>query len=296
MKMPPQMPAEMPAECPGAYLAACTMYRNDAAYLPEWVEFHLLMGVERFFLYDNGSSDEHREVLAPYVDDGLVMVHHWPQSFLRQHGRPRAIVTGFEHCVGEHTGDARWIAFLDIDEFVFSPTGAPLPDVLRDYEEFPGVVVNRAEFGPSGHQTKPPGLVIESYLQRRDVRPDEETAIKSIVDPRRVARCLGSHSFVYRDGLPADEEQRRLDTLRYTRSKPVCWSRLRVHHYWSRSEEERLRKARMWKEAGSPRELPTAPVPAASHPVTDDSLARYAPAVREGLVRRGLAVPSSSTS
>jgi hypothetical protein len=262
------------------------MYRDDAAYLPEWVEFHLLMGAERVFLYDNGSTDDHREVLAPYVDEGVATVHEWPQPFLRQSGRPRALITAFEHCVHEHAGDARWIAFLDIDEFVFSPAGSKLGEVLRDYEQFPGVVVNRAEFGPSGHATKPEGLVIESYVQRRDVRPDQETWFKSIVDPRRVARCLGAHSFIFRDGHPVDEERRRLDMLRYDRRKPVCWSRLRVHHYWSRSEEERLRKATMWQEAGSPRELPQGPVPAAQHPVTDDSLVRYGPAVREALARR----------
>ena len=73
------------------------------------------------------------------------------------------------------------------------------------------MVVNRAEFGPSGHETKPDGLVIESYLQRRRLRPDEEASHKSIVDPGAVARCLSAHSFVYRDGLPVDEEQRPLD-------------------------------------------------------------------------------------
>ena len=52
------------------YLAACTIYRDAASYLAEWIEFHRLVGVERFFLYDNGSVDDHREVLAPYVDAG----------------------------------------------------------------------------------------------------------------------------------------------------------------------------------------------------------------------------------
>jgi hypothetical protein len=46
----------MPLDRGGAYLAACTIYRDDAAYLTEWIEFHLLMGVERFFLYDEGST------------------------------------------------------------------------------------------------------------------------------------------------------------------------------------------------------------------------------------------------
>jgi hypothetical protein len=49
-----------------AYLSASTIYRDAASYLAEWIEFHRLMGVERFFLYDNGSTDGHRDVLAPY--------------------------------------------------------------------------------------------------------------------------------------------------------------------------------------------------------------------------------------
>ena len=46
------------------------------------------------------------------------------------------------------------------------------------------------------------GLVIESYLQRRPLRPDDEASHKSVVDPAGVASCLSAHSFVHRDGLP----------------------------------------------------------------------------------------------
>ena len=161
-----------------AYLAACTMYRDDADYLAEWIEFHRLMGVERFVLYDNGSTDHHLDVLAPYLDEGIARRHEWPAPFLGQKGRPRALITAFEHCVGAHRDDARWVAFLDIDEFLFSPAGVPLPEALRDYEAFPGVVVTRAEFGPSGHMTKPAGLVIESYLERRRLRPDDRAQLQ----------------------------------------------------------------------------------------------------------------------
>ena len=278
----------MVPERTGAYLAACTIYREDADYLPEWIEFHRLVGVERFFLYDNGSTDDHRRVLAPYVEEGIAVVHDWARPFLGHNGRPRAIITAFEHCCGEHAGDARWVAFLDVDEFLFSPAGETLPEVLRDYEEFPGVVVNRAEFGPSGHKTKPMGLVIESYLQRRRLRPDDEASHKSVVDPAGVTRCLSAHNFVHRDGPLVNEERRPVELL--DRS-PVAWSRLRAHHYWSRSEEERHRKAQLWRETGSSRGLPRAPLADESHSVTDDTLTRYAPEVREALARRGYALP-----
>ena len=153
--------------------------------------------------------------------------------------------------------------------------------------------MNRAEFGPSGHMTKPEGLVIESYVQRRPLRPDDESAHKSIVDPSRVKRCLGAHSFMYVDGSPVDEQRRPVDMMRRTKRKPVTWTRLRAHHYWSRSEEERRNKAELWSEvrsgpaAGHPRLLRDAEAVDRAHSVPDDSLAGYGPAVREALARRG---------
>ena len=57
------------------YLSVCAIYKNEARYLAEWLEFHLLAGVEHFFLYDNNSTDDHREVLAPYLRAGVVTAH-----------------------------------------------------------------------------------------------------------------------------------------------------------------------------------------------------------------------------
>ena len=47
----------------GAYLSVCAIYRNEAPYLAEWIEFHRLVGAERFFLYDNGSTASGSSVL-----------------------------------------------------------------------------------------------------------------------------------------------------------------------------------------------------------------------------------------
>ena len=114
------------------YLAACTIYRDDADYLGEWIEFHRLVGVERFVLYDNGSTDDHLDVLAPYLEEGAAIRHEWRMPFLGEKGRPKAMIQAFEHCVGAHRDDARWIAFLDVDEFLFSPTGGRAAGVASD--------------------------------------------------------------------------------------------------------------------------------------------------------------------
>jgi hypothetical protein len=222
------------------YLAVCAIYLDEAPYLREWIEFHRLVGVERFYMYDNESTDDHLEALAPYIDDGTVVLHNWP---LRP-GQMKA----YDHCIATHGDETRWIAFIDLDEFLFSPTYAPLPGILADYERHPAVAVNWAMFGTSGHRTKPPGLVIENYhlrkdydAPRRDGLPRQEH-VKCIVDPTRTDRSIGPHSFAYRDGFAVTEHHRLLDTPPYGLVSPVTWDRLRVNHYARKSEEEYLRK------------------------------------------------------
>jgi hypothetical protein len=220
------------------YLAMCTMYRDHAADLAEWIEFHRLVGAERFFLYDNGSTDNHREVLAPYSAEELVEVHDWPAN--------PGLVPAFGDCIRRHADDARWIAFIDIDEFLFSPTGQPVADVLRDFEDAPGVGVNRVPFGTSGHATRPGGLVTESYL-RRAVHLGN--AIKTIANPALAEQCMGAHHFRYRDGLIAvDELHRPLDPAVRRGDRPSSTGaavtetfsaeRLRVNHYVTKSLQE----------------------------------------------------------
>jgi hypothetical protein len=265
------------------YLAACTIYRDAASYLAEWVEFHRLVGVERFFLYDNGSTDDHRDVLAPYVDEGIAVVHDWPMPFVGDRGRGRALSRAFDHCLAAHRDDSRWIAFLDLDEFLFSPTGAALSKLLPEYEEYAAVCVSRAEFRSSGHRTRPEGLVIESYVHRRPVRPDDQVPIKSIVDPRRAVQSLGAHTFVYTEGTAVDENRRRVEQLDSRGLKPVSWSKFKIHHYSSKSEEELESKQQRWQSLGSARR-PGVSIPAPGGEV-DDALTAYGPAVREAIGR-----------
>src|SRR5947209_4668609 len=45
---------------PTTSLAICAIFKDEAPYLAEWVTFHRLMGVDRFYLYDNRSTDSWR--------------------------------------------------------------------------------------------------------------------------------------------------------------------------------------------------------------------------------------------
>src|SRR5262245_48829439 len=59
-------------------LSFCMIFQNDAPYLKEWIEFHRLVGGQHFYLYNNLSTDNYQEVLAPYIREGIVELIDWP--------------------------------------------------------------------------------------------------------------------------------------------------------------------------------------------------------------------------
>jgi Glycosyltransferase family 92 len=266
------------------YLSVCSLFRDDADYLPEWLAFHTLVGVERFFLYDNGSTDAFREVLAPYVEEGMVVVEHWPRAF------PDAIAEAHDHCLQEHGAASRWIAFMDVDEFLFSPTERPVPEILADYEAYPGLVVPRKNFGTSGHVKRPPGLVIENFLQRMSdelIESWHAHFVKSIVDPSRTLCASGQHAFVYREGFAVTENGEELAEKPWSHVTSPTFERLQINHYKTKSEEELRRKIELWSTTERP--LPEGwfeRMRSSLNGTRDEAILRYLPALRDALERR----------
>lgn len=61
-----------------AYLSLAAIIKNEAPYIREWVCFYYLNGVEKFYLYDNESEDNLREVLSDFVSAGIVEIINCP--------------------------------------------------------------------------------------------------------------------------------------------------------------------------------------------------------------------------
>lgn len=59
-------------------LSFVAIVKNEAPYIIEWIEFHKLVGVDKFYIYDNESSDNLKELLQPYIKSGIVVYHSSP--------------------------------------------------------------------------------------------------------------------------------------------------------------------------------------------------------------------------
>ena len=97
-------------------LTIASMFYNEAPYLKEWIEYHRMVGVEHFWLYNNGSTDHWEEVLQPYIEGGIVEVTYHPTPAEGFFGATQ--LRAFKEGIRRAVGNAKWIALIDIDEFL----------------------------------------------------------------------------------------------------------------------------------------------------------------------------------
>ena len=223
------------------YLTACLTFKDAASYLEEWIRFHLNVGFDHLYLYDNDSSDDFESVIRPFVTRGQATYHQWPGV-----GQQREM---FQNCLDTYRGQARWIAFIDDDEFLFPAAKNDLPAVLSDYETHAGVAVCWLLFGSNGHRTRPSGLVTENYCRRA---PWIDRHVKCIVDPAKVTGPeIGGHRFYCIEGTHIVDENHRAIAGAFSESPSA--NVLCLNHYLIKSREELLwRRNRMAVDGSAP--------------------------------------------
>jgi hypothetical protein len=206
------------------------MFKDASSYLDEWLRFHLQVGFDHLYLYDNDSRDDYQTVIRPYIDAGQVTLTVWPGIAQMDHI--------LAHCLDAHRDEARWMAFLDDDEFLFPVTTNSVPQVLEDYKDFAGLAVCWFLFGSSGHRMRPPGLVTSAFRRRE---ANVNAHVKCIVNPAKViSPAKLGHSFVCRLGeVIVDEKFEQMEGP--FAKNPTC-DVICINHYISKSFEEMLHR------------------------------------------------------
>lgn len=137
-------------------VSICCIFKNEAKYLKEWIEFHLLIGVEHFYLFNNFSDDDFENILAPYISKDLVTLIDWP---VKQGQLP-----AYKYWHDNLKNETEWVSFLDVDEFICPYYEKNIYDWIKRYKKFPSVAIYWKMFGTSGIiEANPLKLVIEQY-------------------------------------------------------------------------------------------------------------------------------------
>lgn len=214
------------------YLAVCAIAKNEGAYMVEWIEHHRKLGVEKFYIYDNESTDNTREVLAPYIESGLVVYHLFPGA--------KQQLPAYDHCLEHYRMEARWIAVIDLDEFILPLQDKTIPEFLKRFEEFPVVEINWLLYGSGGAKEKVEGTVMERFKHHSLPNHISNRHVKSIVNPRRVFNFIGCHEAARISGEAADSHG--MPITKNFRDREPQQDVIRINHYAVKSYEEFLGK------------------------------------------------------
>jgi hypothetical protein len=211
---------------PEHYLSICAIAKNEGCYFREWIEFHRLVGVDKFYIYDNESSDDTQKILEPYIHAGIVHYRYWPGSKQQVHA--------YADCVAKCKYSTRWLAFIDLDEFIVPVQTQSIPDILNTLQgDVSQMLVSWLIFGSNGRQNKPDGLVIENYRSRGD--DSVSHLYKAIVNPRMYLSSVNAH-YHRCIGRSIDEDGEEITSFHRKTSLPH--SKIQINHYFCKSWEE----------------------------------------------------------
>lgn len=137
----------------------CCIGRRENDYIREFVEYNKVLGFTNICLYDNnydGEEDFHN-VIGDYISDGYVILKDYRNRKVCQ-------LDAYNECYKTYGNEYDWIAFFDIDEFMFINCNKTLGEYLArpEFNEYDMIHINWLLFGDGG-QTKSDG---RGLLQR----------------------------------------------------------------------------------------------------------------------------------
>lgn len=210
------------------YLTICCIVKDENEYLKEWMTYHIKIGIEHFYIYDNDSKIAVSETLK------LLDLENYA-TVIKIYGKARQ-VTAYNDCLKRQGAFSQWIGFIDADEFIVpKSTSGDLPVFLKDFENAGGLGINWLVFGSSGYIKRTLRSQLRSFLKRSEANFPINMHVKLIVQPKFVKRSIGAHLFSYKKGYIAVNEQFKQITSSYS---DTSVDKIQINHYYCRSLEE----------------------------------------------------------
>lgn len=139
------------------------IFKNESEIIKEWIEHYLNEGCSKFFLIDNGSTDNYLPIIEKYKDKIHLVVD------VKKHAQAELYNKYFLSEIKKY----EWTVICDLDEFIYSRNKfKTIKHFLSSVENTVSqIAINWKIFGSNGFNTidkKEPKSVINSFTKRID--------------------------------------------------------------------------------------------------------------------------------
>ena len=173
------------------YSAVILLIKDENRYLKEWLDWHLSLGFEHVYIYDNGEKDHVQEIVDLYAAETQqkITVIDWTghHTHIQQ--------DAYNHFLSNHKKDVRWGLFIDSDEFLRFTDGetTDVNTFLRSYEDYTEVWGYEVEYDANGQETYEDKPVRERFTRQTDVR--EGFYWKNFIQVNRIDSFLMHYAY-----------------------------------------------------------------------------------------------------
>ena len=208
------------------YSAVILLIKDENRYLKEWLDWHLNLGFEHVYIYDNGGKDRVQDVVDLYTAEmqQKITVIDWTghHTHIQQ--------DAYNHFLLNHKKDVRWGLFIDSDEFLRFTDGqtTDVNTFLRSYEDYTEVWGYEVEYDANGQETYEDKPVRERFTRQTDVR--EGFYWKNFIQVNRIDSFLMHYAYY--------DESRHL-LFKNEKSNQDLFV---IDHYYTKSWEEWKKK------------------------------------------------------
>ena len=203
--------------------AVVTILKEAAENVKEWLDYHLLAEVDHFYIYDNDSYDNTKEVLKPYINSNLV-------TYIFYAGKNNRLAA-YNEAIRNFKYESRYMAFLEVTEYLLPKKNQSVVEVMDEIlsgkENVGGVELNRYNYSAGSQEISKGGILDKNTRRERKAFEIANT----IVNPRKVDYFFNVRSATYFEGimrlndysgkLSADSEETVSNKIVVNSYKPV---------------------------------------------------------------------------
>ena len=197
--------------------------KDEHLYLEEFVCYYLAIGIDHFYIYDNGSTIPVTKTLKQYLKYCTVI--DFP-GIAKQ-------FDAYIHFIRHYAHQTEWVAPFDVDEFIVFRQDQNIKDFLARYSHVDCIAINWRYFGDSFFDQRPEGLVIDNFILCDEL---QNPHIKNIVRTSAWIDCKNAHYLGLKAGSVYSDV--RGNPISGPFNKNYTIDIVQINHYFSKSKEE----------------------------------------------------------
>lgn len=203
-------------------------------------------GFSKVYLYDHNSTRPLKEEVPEHVASGFVHYIDFSathRKFTKGYtsGMDRFLATiqgqAYKHCTTTFGAAHQFMGFIDFDEFlvIHDPRVTHVDQLLKEYEQHPGLSIYWILLGSSGHKRRPAGRVVDSYSACTPPSHKFNTQFKTFANTDFRPTMYSPHRAVFNASEDAYMVNEHSQRIQRGRNKNSTHARASVYHYVTKS-------------------------------------------------------------